>query len=66
MDRKESHCAACGVHIDATNYRTDEAILYHNPPDDFIQCTPPSTQQELDLEGEAGSGAAGSNRYSEY
>tara|TARA_R110000744_G_scaffold372015_2_gene483387 strand:- start:27664 stop:27951 length:288 start_codon:yes stop_codon:yes gene_type:complete len=42
-------CIACGKKLNALDHTTDEAVLYHNPPADFIQCTSQAVQQELDL-----------------
>ena len=43
-------CVACCKILSICDHTTDEVLLYNNPPDNFIQCTPPSTQQELDLD----------------
>lgn len=42
-------CRSCNKKVNSTDSYTDEAVLYNNPPDDFIQCTPLVAQQELDL-----------------
>tara|TARA_R110000803_G_scaffold206451_2_gene273706 strand:+ start:402 stop:626 length:225 start_codon:yes stop_codon:yes gene_type:complete len=45
-------CRSCGKTVNSTDSYTTEVLLYNNPPEGFIQCTPPNPQQELDLEGE--------------
>ena len=42
-------CRSCNKKVNSSDSYTDEAVLYHNPPADFIQCTPQAAQQELDL-----------------
>lgn len=42
-------CVACNKVLTIGEHITYEVLLYSNPPEDFIQCTPPAAQQELDL-----------------